>query len=231
MPEPAIVGIENPMSTGKTSLMTAMLLKQWARGEKIAATYHLKGIDYEYIDDIYQLEKLRNCVIGGDDIWKWFFARRATSEVNELMIDVIINLHKRGNYFIYTQQYDTLTDRAIRNVTDDFIYVHTVKRIGFDRERMLPLYKWVEGNYLNSRIRVRYHLPTLHKYFDRKEEVKKRKVSLELYRDIVLEVRNDKDYDLFTYKDVKVDHIVKNYGVTNVTAMKILNLVESDKWK
>ena len=132
----AIIGILGLQGTGKTMLMTYYAYQEFKRGRTIYSNYHLKGIDYIPVNTLSDIEKMRNGVFLGDELWLWVFSRTSQSKLNKEINKIIMLNRKRDMDIYYTAQRYMSVDVMLRSVTNYFIYpflkkVNNVWKLGY----------------------------------------------------------------------------------------------------
>ena len=121
IPQHIIACASGAPGTGKTMALTAIGYMEQLLGRKIYSTYKL-NFPHEFVESKEQLYKMRNGLFLGDELWRWLFSRKAMyKEQQEILMDFIENIRKRGIDMVYAGHYDDSIDRVVREVTRYYI--------------------------------------------------------------------------------------------------------------
>jgi hypothetical protein len=93
--------------------------KNWfQRRQTIYANYHLFKIPYVFIDNISNLENIRDGFFAGDEFWLHLDARTSVSKKNQIVSNILLKSRKRSLTYCVTAQILDLLDKRIRKVMD-----------------------------------------------------------------------------------------------------------------
>jgi len=115
-----VVGIKGLKGSGKTLVMTMLLLMEYLKGKKIYTNYKV-FFPHEIIDvkKLVELDvELENCVIGIDELHMICDARRHGKDQNLLMSYFVLQSRHRSVNFYYTTQFERQVDVRIIENTD-----------------------------------------------------------------------------------------------------------------
>ena len=115
-----VVGIKGLKGSGKTLVMTMLLLMEYLKGKKIYTNYKV-FFPHEIIDvkKLVELDvELENCVIGIDELHMICDARRHGKDQNLLMSYFVLQSRHRSVNFYYTTQFERQVDIRIIENTD-----------------------------------------------------------------------------------------------------------------
>jgi len=124
---PAITGIFGLMGNGKTMLMTRYAKKANDKNQLIYSNYHLKGIDYQAIKSLDDIQKMKNCIALFDELWLWLFARTSMANINKEIMKIVFLNRKRNVEIVYTAQLSRTIDILLREATQYWIYPYIYK--------------------------------------------------------------------------------------------------------
>jgi len=160
-----VVGVEGLKGGGKTLVMTFLLLQEYLKGKKVYTNYKV-NFPHEYID-IQKLVKLdislKNAVIGIDEIHMIADSRRSGNKKNMLISYFILQSRHRNVNFYYTTQYQTQTDKRIRENTDINIVCENLY-VDSDEDGMNDLFRLIvqDNRFMQIKQKILYGKP----YFD-----------------------------------------------------------------
>lgn len=177
----SITGIFGKMGSGKTMLLAYLGVLFEENGYNINSNFHLKTIDYNPIETLDDIDKVRNGVLLLDEMQLWVHARSGMSKLNQDLLKIIMMSRKRGLILFYTSQLYRTVDVLLREVTDyiimpNIIPVKEVDNRGKITEDVSDFVLCFEllDIYLNSLCRIVLNKPLEHygSWYDTKEEVK-----------------------------------------------------------
>jgi len=119
---------------GKTLAMVFLMLRNYVlKNRRIFSNFHFHRdpiiaflsqyyerdfFDYEYIEDSSQMEKLRDGVFFGDELWSWLDSRMSGKPSNRTKSIFLLKLRKRGVDVIYSCQMIHTMEKRIRENTE-----------------------------------------------------------------------------------------------------------------
>jgi len=137
-----VVGIKGLKGSGKTLLLTILLLMEYMKGKKVFTNYKV-FFPHEIIDvkKMVELdEDLENCVIGISEMHLICDARRHGKEQNILMSYFVLQSRHRGVNLYYDTQFERQIDIRIVENTDINIVCENL-HIDTDNDGLADLFR------------------------------------------------------------------------------------------
>ena len=141
---------------------------------KIYANYKLKGIDFEPITNIDEIDKMRSGTFFGDEFWSWADSRESETPLNKIISKIILAARKRNVNIFYTTQKLHQMEKRIRDITDMIV----VPRLyGWKIIRNEPIPLKCELNWYDSSLnemkdfRQRFYTLKIFDMYDTTEEI------------------------------------------------------------
>ena len=119
-----IVGLEGPIGSGKTIMMTRYLVRDSINGRAIFTNYGLKHIKFTKVDMNKILEmhenqfNLKDCSLGIDEITVFADCRRSGSKLNRVISYFILQSRKRNVDIYFTTQNLNMVDFRLIDYMD-----------------------------------------------------------------------------------------------------------------
>jgi hypothetical protein len=118
-----LFNITGELGSGKTLSQTNFLWKNWFyRRRPVFANYHLFKIPYHYVEYVEQFEKMKDGVVGADELWTIVDSRCSKDDRNRLVSSILLKSRKRDLTYFYTAQMLELLDKRIRKIQDFTAY-------------------------------------------------------------------------------------------------------------
>ena len=162
-----IVGIVGDMGSGKTLLMTALLLNDSKEKKGIFTNYNVKFprklLDIHEVENLFTID-LKSKISFGIDEMHIFMDSRSASK-NRVISYWILQTRKRGIDLYYTTQYFHQIDRRLRNAT---LYKIECNNYGDEKSPnlMFSVFKRVEMNDDEIWTPIKdFIIADIHKYF------------------------------------------------------------------
>lgn len=120
MPLTNVVG---ELGVGKTLSLAFLLWRNWFfKGQKIYSNIHLFKIPYIFINDIRQLNEIRDGYVGLDELWLVADSRMSKTSRNRFVSNILSKSRKRGLTYVSTSQVADSLESRIRKVLDFTFY-------------------------------------------------------------------------------------------------------------
>lgn len=159
-----IMAFVGNLGTGKTLGMTFVGLKKYNEGRKIFSNYNL-AFPHTLISTIEDIDKIKNGIFLGDELWLWLDARRTTMKSHKVINDILTKSRKRNFDIYYTTQHMKQIDVRIQNITDFIVS----PQLSPDKSRcMLYVYDGKTGSFLRQ---YKFYTETIFSMYDTNEEV------------------------------------------------------------
>jgi len=118
-----LVNVVGELGVGKTLSLTYLLFRNWFfKGNKIYSNYHLFKIPYIYINDIRQLDTIKDGYCGLDELWLFADSRMSKTQKNTFIANILGKSRKRGLTYASTAQVADSIEGRIRKVLDFTFY-------------------------------------------------------------------------------------------------------------
>jgi len=120
------------LGSGKTLCLTWLTLLNYKLGMPIYSNFHLKHIDYQYIEPdleenetkksssnklIEMIDGLRKGFFAGDELWSMMDARMSYTKQNRFCSKILLKSRKRKLRVGYTSQDFMQTEKRLRKIT------------------------------------------------------------------------------------------------------------------
>jgi len=159
-----LIGIVGELGSGKTLSLTFMAYRNYVKGKKIYANYHL-GFPSTLVTDVEQINDMHEGFFAGDELWLWLDSRVSGSRKNRFISAILIKSRKRDVQIAFTAQGLHQIDKRIRTILD-FVAVPMLDKN--ETICKLPIYTYPYGTLVKI-----YKFPTapFFKLYDTKEEI------------------------------------------------------------
>lgn len=107
----------NAMGTGKTLTLTLFGYVFQQTGYDIYANYKV-NYPHTPINSPEEIEKIKNGVFLGDELWSWLDSRCSAKAKNRTIANILLKSRKRGFHILHTAQFFSLPDKRLREHTD-----------------------------------------------------------------------------------------------------------------
>lgn len=218
---------DGPPGIGKTAVMVGLALYYFPFNLNIYANFHLKGVEYTFIQrmsDFYNIEP--NAIVILDELYLWCWSRKSGSATNEMVVEVLSTSRKRGYNLIYTQQYSKAADIMIRDSSEENIIPQCRNIIGVTDRGQLK-YQYVIAYFENGKFQIWFNLPHLHTLYDTNEMIQDLVIDEESIMPIVNKLKNDNTFLKLTKAVSRYRHIKRNYRVIHDDAVYIVDYMEN----
>jgi len=159
-----LIGIVGELGAGKTLALTFMAYRNYMKGKKIYANYHLK-FPSTLVRDIEQINDMKEGFFAGDELWLWLDSRVSSSKKNKVISSILVKSRKRDVQIGFTAQGLHQIDKRIRTILD---FVATPMLDKNEKICKLPIYTFPYGSLVKM-----YRFPTeqFFNLYDTKEEI------------------------------------------------------------
>lgn len=164
-----LVALIGELGCGKTLGLTFLAWhNHFKKARKIFSNYSLKGIPYEFVDDVDDIDNMHNGFFAADELWLWLDSRSSHSKKNKFIGKILVKSRKRNMEIVYTTQSFFQMDVRIRNITD-FIITPVMSR----SERFCKLLWFTKASILiNKPIKIiKFRTAPFFDMYDTSEEV------------------------------------------------------------
>jgi Holliday junction resolvase len=173
-----IIGIVGKQGCGKTMLMTYLGMRAYEKNNKgaysnysIYSNYHLNGVDYKPVSTLSDLEKMRDGVFLGDELWLWVFSRTSQSQMNKEINKIIMLNRKRNMDILYTAQRLKSIDVMLRSVTNHIFLPFLRKKDEDSSDWYLHAYMLDEFGHFITEIVLKKPIENYGQFYDTTEEI------------------------------------------------------------
>jgi len=115
-----IIFIPSPMGSGKTLTLTLLGYLHYLNGERIYSNYK---VNYPHVPirKPEEIEKIKNGVFLGDELWAWLDSRSSPSKINKTISKILLKSRKRGYSIYHTAQFFMQPEKRLREHSDKII--------------------------------------------------------------------------------------------------------------
>lgn len=159
------MAILGELGSGKTLSLTYLALRNYLKGRKIYANYHLRKIPYTLITKPDEILGMSEGFCAFDELWTWADSRMSGSKKNKFITPILAKSRKRGIHIAYTLQYFKSIDIRIRMVTD-FVCIPRLN----DKETICWLYVYTNPSMILQKI-FKFKTQPIHDLYDTSEEI------------------------------------------------------------
>lgn len=168
------------LGSGKTLCLTWLILLYYKKLYPIFSNYHLKYIDYQYIEPELQegenkkqsgdelvtmIDGISNGFLALDELWLMLDSRASFSKQNKFISKILIKSRKRKIDIGYTSQDFMQTEKRLRKITDVIGYPQ------FDKKRHICSLE-ICDRYTNETLRnYRINAKMIYPFYSTEEEI------------------------------------------------------------